>query len=78
MTTLPYMDRFTISTFRVQEREQRLETQLRGAAKETLQVRSELGRMEAVNNNLQGYGLDNLHDEGLANLVNSLAQAMHS
>lgn len=58
----------------VQEREQRLEGQLRSATKETMQVRHEMQRLEVVNNNLQGYGLDNLQDDDLTNLIASLTQ----
>ena len=60
-----------------QEREQRVEAQLRGVAKENLQLRNEMGRLEGVNSNLQGYGLDNLSAEELGNLISSLTQVRH-
>lgn len=38
-------------------------------------MRTEMERLEGVNNNLQGYGLDDLRDAELTNLINSLTQA---
>lgn len=39
-----------------------------------LQLRNEMTRTEAVNNNLQGYGLDSLGDQELTSLVNQMNQ----
>lgn len=33
-----------------------------------------MSRMESLNNNLQGYGLDNMNDKALSDLVNQMTQ----
>ena len=58
----------------MQGREQRKDHQLKEVSTEVLQLRNEMTRTEGVNNNLQGYGLDNLGDQDLANLVNQMNQ----
>jgi hypothetical protein len=60
----------------MQEREHRKEAQLKEVSKEALQLRNETGRLEKVNNNLQGYGLDDFTNPELNDLVNQLTQVM--
>lgn len=47
---------------------------MREVSKEVQELRTEMSRTEAMNNNLQGYGLDNLADSDLSNLVNQMNQ----
>jgi len=62
----------------MQEREHRKEAQLKEVSKEALQLRNETGRLERLNNNLQGYGLDDFSNPELNNLVNQLNQVSGS
>lgn len=39
-----------------------------------MQLRNEMKRTETTNNNLQGYGLDNMGDQELTALVNQMNQ----
>ena len=58
----------------LQDREQRKDGQLREVSKEVVQLRTELGRMEGLNNILQGYGLDDMSDKALGDLVAQMTQ----
>ena len=62
----------------MQEREHRKEAQLREVSKEALQLRNETARLEGLNNNLQGYGLDDMTHTQLNSLVDQLNQVGHS
>ena len=61
--------------FMMQGREQRKDVQLREVSTELLQSRNEMSRMEAMNNQLQGHGLESLDDHDLSNIVNQISQA---
>lgn len=58
----------------MQGREQRKDHQLKEVSTEVVQLRNEMKRTETTNNNLQGYGLDNLGDQELNALVNQMNQ----
>lgn len=58
----------------LQEREKRVEDSLRATSKEAKQLRSELQRLEVVNNNLQGYGLDEMSGSQITQLISSAQQ----
>ena len=61
----------------VQEREHRKEAQLKEVSKEALQLRNETARLEGLNNNLQGYGLEDLTHTQLSSLVDQLNQVRY-
>ena len=51
-----------------------MEDSLRATSKEAKQLRSELQRLEVVNNNLQGYGLDEMSGSQITQLIRSAQQ----
>lgn len=53
-----------------------VETQLFETSEENAQLRSELARLEAQNNNMQGYNLDGMSGTELSRLIRSLTQAV--
>mmetsp|Transcript_12532 Transcript_12532/g.35204 ORF Transcript_12532/g.35204 Transcript_12532/m.35204 type:complete len:969 (-) Transcript_12532:69-2975(-) len=62
--------------FRFQELSNQVEQQLRGTTEENQEMRTELGRLEAQNNHLQGYLLDGMSAKELSQLIRNLTQAV--
>lgn len=58
-----------LTTENLQEREKRVQESLRTSSREAKQLRTEMERLEVVNNNLQGYGLDEMTDEDIHVLI---------
>lgn len=58
----------------IQELEARVSAQLREASAENQSLRKELARLEDRNNQLQGYGLDDMSADELSGLIHGLTQ----
>lgn len=57
-----------------QDEEASAAEQLEAVTAETQSIKSELSRLEERNNQLQGYGLDNMSAEELSGLIHGLTQ----
>lgn len=58
----------------MQERDLSATDQLEAVSAETQSIKEELSRLEDRNNQLQGYGLDNMSAEELSGLIHGLTQ----
>lgn len=58
----------------VQELEANASAQLRETSAENQSLKRELTRLEDRNNQLQGYGLDDMSADGLSDLIHGLTQ----
>ena len=58
----------------IQEQEAAVSEQLEAVTAETESIKEELSRLEDRNNQLQGYGLDNMSAEELSGLIHGLTQ----